>query len=192
MDNATTGTTTWTTVAGGGGGGGITLVTEAQKNAMTATAANGTLVYQTDEFKGIYAKESDGWRSQSGDTPITFIDVDNPPAGGLPINLDASHHTIYVHGAWSSYLVAPDPIELPDPSSCKGRIYRITVNNGASYSFPNSTVEEEGYSAIMQGLVVDGYIRLDKDFTRNNNTSRYDALPDGRMIVFTERWLRLD
>ena len=68
--------TAWTSLSGGGGSteGGIQNVTEAEKNMMT-TAPIGTLVYQTDEYKGIYAKESDGWRSQSGDTPMTYIDL---------------------------------------------------------------------------------------------------------------------
>jgi hypothetical protein len=121
--------TQWVTPASGGG---ISLATEAAKNAMTS-APNGTLVYQTDEYKGIYAKESDGWRMQSGDTPITYITNLGTQTTAIPVPytgptllLDASHHTIVVNGNWADTL---SYFTLPAASSCKGRIYSFLIKN---------------------------------------------------------------
>ena len=172
----TGGAVSWETPSGGG----IQQVTEAGKNAMTG-AAVGTMVYQTDEFKGIYVKETDGWRSQSPDAPITYIDVDNPPAGGFPITLDATHNTIYIYGSWDQGADIPRPITLPDPSIMKGRIYRIVVNNGASYTPPNTAIEENGWLATLD-LSSIRYIRLDEAYS-NSGSSLSINLPANRAIV---------
>lgn len=152
----------WTVLGGGASsGGGIQNVTEAQKNAMTS-ATNGTLVYQTDSYKGIYAKESDGWRSQSAERPILHIDVGtiNWPAtytGTLYI-LDASHHTLYVEGSWDTFLF--ELFSLPSANTCKGRIYTFYIlNTIPSTSTIGTPYTENGYGVLFSGS--DAYIQLD-------------------------------
>ena len=186
IDNATTGTTTWTTPASGGGGsGGITLVSEAQKNTMTS-AATGTLVYQYDGYKGIYAKEFDGWRSQSGDTPIMLIDIGTIQSGftytGTPTVLNASHHTIIVEGNWDSQAALPDMFTLPAASACKGRIYSFYIINSITTSQQlGQPYEENGIGVTFTNT--DAYIALDKSAQESDANRKIRLIPAHRQFA---------
>ncbi|WP_034057774.1 hypothetical protein [Lacinutrix jangbogonensis] len=175
----TAGNVAWETPSSGGG---ITNVTEAQKNAMT-TAANGTLVFQTDEYKGIYAKESDGWRHQGKEVPTFLINIgniDTTPYAGTVYQLDASHHTLIVEGNW---LQQPfDLFTLPAASSCKGRIYSFYIINSQP-GFSNFPIpyEENGLGVHFSNS--DAYIRLDKRAIETDANRKVVVIPAQRQFA---------
>lgn len=114
---------------------GIDVLTKAERDALSSPVV-GKVIYQTDEYKGLYAYDGTSWRCQSGDCPITYIEgIPN----AAPVILDGSHHTIYIYGTWApadQYLVKP--IRLPNPTTCLGRKYTIIVTNNYINSPPNS------------------------------------------------------
>jgi len=177
----TAGNVAWETPSAGGGGG-ITQVTKAVKDGMTSAALN-TLVYQTDEFKGIYAKETDGWRSQSGDTPILFINVGNignGPYTGNIYQLNASHHTIYVEGEWDA--LPFDLFTLPLANTCKGRKYTfIILTKHDSQVGWGQPWEENGYGVNFSNS--DAYIRLDKKPTDTMPNRKISLIPTHRQFT---------
>jgi hypothetical protein len=178
--------TQWITPASGGGS--ITSVTEATKNGMTS-AAVGTLVYQTDGFKGIYAKESDGWRCQSVDKPITFISFGSqsssivPPYTGSIVTLDASHHTIIIGGSWDDYI---SPITLPAASACKGRVYSFLVKNHLQGLNDASAWTTSPYSTNGVGLRftnTNAYIQLDVNCLKYPSNCYSNIIPEHRIFA---------
>jgi hypothetical protein len=108
---------------------GIDVLTKTQRDAFSSPSV-GKLIYQTDNYKGLYAYDGTGWRSQSEDSPITFIEgIPN----AAPVVLNASHHTIYIYGNWEkAEQTLVKPIRLPDPTTCLGRKYTIIVSNSFS------------------------------------------------------------
>ena len=105
------------------------VMTKAQRDALVSPA-NGTTIYQSDVFPGIYTKQYDGWRCMSGDGPIHFHDVGTLASFIDPfpiLTLNATHHTVVVTGSWSGFTLAG--VQLPDARLCPGRKYRIVVNN---------------------------------------------------------------
>jgi hypothetical protein len=104
------------------------VMTKSQRDALVSPA-NGTTIYQSDDYAGIYTKQFDGWRCMSGDGPIYFHDIGTPASvsAGPILTLDATHHTVVIMGTWNTFF--PNAIQLPDARLCKGRKYRIIVNN---------------------------------------------------------------
>jgi len=117
---------------------GLATMTKAQREAYT-TAPTGTVIYQTDDYPGIYVKQFDGWRCQSIEQPVTIHQIGtlttNALAGGVtPLQLDATHHTVLLVGTWAysgtnAISTVPQVLRLPDARLCKGRTYRIILNN---------------------------------------------------------------
>lgn len=105
----------------------------------------GRAVFQTDDYPGLYVKQADGWRCMSGDQPLDVLNVGtditadgacglsatlNGTAISLPLVLNATHHTLYILGTFTGTGAQQcRVVALPDPTTCKGRIYRIVVNN---------------------------------------------------------------
>jgi hypothetical protein len=116
----------------------LQIMTKAVRDALT-TPIEGTTIFQTDEYPGIYTKFTDGWRCMSGEPPITYVNIgtisnDAQSDAIVPLLLNATHHTVVIIGNWDSNNFSgnskiPKPIELPDARTCKGRKYRIIVNN---------------------------------------------------------------
>ena len=108
-----------------------------------------------------YAKESDGWRAQGKEVPMTIITLNfaSLPYTGTVYTLDASHHTIVVEGNWPDQF---DLFTLPAASSCKGRIYTFYILPPFSgFEGLGTPYEENGIGVNFTNT--DAYIRLDKD-----------------------------
>ncbi|MGB1448505.1 MAG: hypothetical protein ACPG8F_01565 [Flavobacteriaceae bacterium] len=181
-ENTTTGVISITATGSSGGGGGITLVTEAEKNAMTS-ATNGTLVYQTNGFKGIYAKESDGWRHQGKDTPVFKINIgaiNTTTYDGPVYQLDASYHTIVVEGHW--FQSPFNLFTLPAASSCKGRVYSFYIINSLdTFSDLGEPLRENGVGVKFSNS--DAYIRLDHKATASTSLRKISSIPTHRQFA---------
>ncbi len=125
------------------------IMTKAQRDDLVSPA-EGTTIYQTDDFPSIYSKQFDGWRSMSSDGPVYIHNVGSPLSAPVPtLTLDASHHTVVVVGTWTGSAI--DVINLPDARLCKGRQYRIVVNNMTTTNIESSStnvgLRTFGYSA---------------------------------------------
>jgi hypothetical protein len=134
--NATNYNTQWTTPTAG-----FQVVTKSQRDAITGQTV-GQMVMQTNDYPGLYYWEGTAWRCLSGDGPITYISGWDYTRAN-PFIPNASHHTIYITGKWQSLVPSQydtlQNIRLPNPATCKGRVYKFVVNNrettGATYLF---------------------------------------------------------
>jgi hypothetical protein len=144
----------------------VVPMTKAQRDAISSPVV-GRTVYQTDDYPGLYtfvgkddaaAANSTGWRCMSGDGPVTVFDYGAITGTQTPVPLDASHHTIYVTGSWTTGGSQPG-FRLPNPCapSSKGRRYRIIVRNtGANATTLNTTQTRYGLGVFFQVLIVAG------------------------------------
>ncbi len=146
--------------SGGGSSNGIDVLTKAQRDALVSPAT-GKVIYQTDEYQGLYAYDGTYWRCQSGDCPIHFIDLGEVTSSNVSnistLTLDGSHHTIYVTGKWNvdDFWTGPTfVLKLPDPTTCKGRVYKIVVQNRSTI---NGSDAEDGNHILLEPSPADGY-----------------------------------
>lgn len=109
--------------------------------------------------------------------------------------LTAEHHTVYIIGSWDSFAETPYPIDLPDPTTCKGRKYRIVVVNTASYTLP-STDPNPAIASFVNEFGWAAYI-LNEDYRAIDGVGNGDArqeLPADRAIILQSdgvRWFQL-
>ncbi len=167
---------------------GMQVVTLAQRNAITGQSV-GDVVMQTDEYPGLYYWEGTAWRCLSGECPITFIQMGTNPTStppGLPILLTAAHHTLYVTGEWllSDLGIDASIIELPDPTTCKGRTYKIVVNNYTTTNPPQGDEYGDGvfFVSTISGFS-SGFSYVAISPTLNTSTPDEIAIGDGRMTI---------
>ncbi|MBK9582938.1 MAG: hypothetical protein IPO48_13820 [Saprospiraceae bacterium] len=141
------------------------------------------LIYQTDQYKGIYAKESDGWRMQSGDLPIFYINLgnlNNQPYTGPTYTLNASHHRIFVELQNQDDIIPL--ITLPAANTCKGRTYYFYVlSNNSSWAGTGAPYEE--YGATIRFIGADQYIQLDVPLWANSSARRSSLIPEHRQFA---------
>jgi hypothetical protein len=113
---------------------GLAVMSKTQRDALGSPSL-GMAIYQTDDYPGIYVKQIDGWRCMSGERPVKIYDIGTLTTPAMvnavtPLQLDATHHTVVVTGSWGlASLYPPTVIKLPDARTCKGRVYRIILNN---------------------------------------------------------------
>lgn len=171
-------------------GGGTQIGTKATRDAI-ASPTLGQMFMQSNDYPGLYYWEGTAWRMLSGEPPVTFVDLGVTTTvvnNSFPnLLLNASHHTVYIYGSWIQNCT-PEFLELPNPTTCKGRTYKIIINNYRTQL--NNTTQP--FRIKLVNFNNSHYFPINKD--PNSIDSPAELIYDGRATILQSngvKWMQI-